>query len=115
MPGYAEPMFSGQKSSLTGRWESHDPGNPWLEFAADGTVTGSDGCNGIFSSYVATDTGATIAKFVSTLKACIGVNDWLRGIHSVQLRGDTLVVCDMSGLEIGELRRAAGTPGARPH
>lgn len=99
-------MSSPQHDPLIGRWESNEPGNPKLEFTADGAVTGSDGCNGIFSTYVVTDDGAVIGMFVSTLKACFGVDDWLRGIHSVRLQGDIMVVCDRSGAKIGELRRA---------
>lgn len=95
------------ESALIGRWESPEVGAPCLVFAEHGTVTGSDGCNGIHSTYVATEEGAAIAPFVSTLKACIGVNTWLRGVRTVQLRGDTLIVDDVSGEKLGELQRVA--------
>lgn len=81
-------------------------GQPHLEFTEDGTVNGSDGCNGIGSTYAVQDDRIDIAQFVSTLKACEGVDDWLRGIRAVELDGDMLVVFDVSGERIGELERA---------
>lgn len=98
-------MGSSHKHTLIGKWESCEPGTPWLEFTPEGIVTGSDGCNGIVSTFVVSEEGATIDMFVSTLRACVGVDDWLRGVHTVQLRGDALVVFDRSGARLGELQR----------
>ena len=81
-------------------------GQPHLEFTEDSTVNGSDGCNGISSTYTVQDDRIDVAQFVSTLKACEGVDDWLRGIRAVELDGDALVVFDASGERIGELERA---------
>ena len=68
-------------------------------------MTGSDGCNGIGSTYTVVDGTVEIAPFFSTLKACQGVDDWLRGVSQVQVDGDTLIVLDKNGTKIGELPR----------
>lgn len=99
-------MTTTRENPLLGRWESPEPGRPWLSFAGDDTVTGSDGCNDIQSTYMAVATGAIVEPFVSTLKACIGVDPWLRGMSTVALRGGRLVVCDAAGVKLGELQRA---------
>lgn len=92
-------------TEIVGMWGSDATGEPHLEFADDGTVTGSDGCNGISTTYTVDGERAEIEKFASTLKACPGVDDWLRGIRSVEIDGDTLVAMNSSGDTIGQLDR----------
>lgn len=91
---------------IVGPWSSDERGNPRLEFAADGTVVGSDGCNGINTTYTVEGDRVVLEQFASTLKACQGVDDWLRGVREVTLDGETLLVMNDSGTEIGSLKRS---------
>lgn len=92
--------------TIIGNWTSDDRGNPRLEFAADGTVVGSDGCNGINTKYTVEGDRVVLEQFVSTLRACQGVDDWLRGVREVAVDGETLVVMNEAGTEIGSLQRS---------
>lgn len=92
---------------LVGLWGEDSSGQPHLEFAADGTVHGSDGCNGITTTYSVNGDRVDLARFASTLKACPGVDDWMRGIRAVEVDGDVLVIKDASGAELGNLARAS--------
>lgn len=92
--------------TIIGNWTADERGNPHLEFADDGTVVGSDGCNGINTTYTVEGDRVILEQFVSTLKACQGVDDWLRGVHEVAVDGDALVVKNDAGTEIGQLQRA---------
>ena len=96
-------------AKVLGSWGSESAQQPYLEFHEDGTVTGTDGCNGIHSTYTVTDEGIDIAQSVSTLRACEGVDDWLRGVRSVIPEGDSLTAFDSAGAELGTLPRACRT------
>lgn len=93
------------QADVVGTWISDEKGNPKLTFDESGTVTGTDGCNGINSTYTVEGDRALIESFASTLMACPGVDDWLRGVREVQLSGDELQVFNSSGTEIGTLQR----------
>jgi heat shock protein HslJ len=93
------------KEDLVGRWQADEPGDPHLQFSNNSSVTGTDGCNGIHTTYTVKDDTAELKSFYSTLKACEGVDDWLRGISSVTVDGDTMHVMDTEGKEIGTLQR----------
>lgn len=93
-------------TELLGLWGDDSTGMPHLEFTADGQVHGSDGCNGIVTTYTVEGDRIELATFVSTLKACMGVDDWLRGVRAAQVDGDVLVVMDAAGERLGELPRA---------
>jgi heat shock protein HslJ len=111
-PGDASPTSTPSNggdaaaTDVVGHWGDDATGQPHLEFTADGTVQGSDGCNGIVTTYVAADGRYELAPFASTLKACMGVDDWLRGVRAVEVDGDVLVALDSSGERLGELTRA---------
>ena len=104
-PAGAPTSTASPDPDVVGMWGSEAAGEPYLEFTAEGEVTGSDGCNGIGSTYTVVDGTVEIAPFFSTLKACQGVDDWLRGVSQVQVDGDTLIVLDKNGTKIGELPR----------
>lgn len=91
--------------ALEGLWVSHENGRPHLDFRPDGTVAGSDGCNGIHTSYEVSEGVATLAPFLSTLKACGGVDTWLRKVHTVRTDEASLAVFDSEGTRIGSLVR----------
>lgn len=93
-------------ADLVGIWGDEAKGKPHLEFTADGAVRGSDGCNRIATTYTVEGDRIELASFASTLKACMGVDDWLRGIRAAELDGDLLIVLDSSGGRLGELPRA---------
>lgn len=90
---------------VLGTWVSDENGNPFLRFKEDGRLSGSDGCNGLGGEYTVEDEVVTIDRGASTLKACPGVDDWLRGVTSVTIDGDTMTVMDKSDEKIGELQR----------
>lgn len=99
----------GASVGIAGRWTAADPRSAFLEFTApvdgEGRVTGSDGCNGVQGDYTLEGATATIRRGLSTLRACLGVDTWLRGVTAVTLEGDTLRVLDSEGREIGTLTR----------
>lgn len=89
---------------ITGRWVSDEQGTPHLVLHEDGTVRGSDGCNGIASQYEVDGTTITVASFVSTLKGCPGVDTWLHGVRTLEPNGEEMAVFNSSGEQIGTLR-----------
>ncbi|MGO1990221.1 MAG: META domain-containing protein [Corynebacterium sp.] len=98
-------------SSLTGTWVDPD-GNGYLTFDGEGGVTGSDACNGIRSTYESDGEtgGASVAPFPTTMMACgNGWSQWLLGVSTVELHGDSLTVLDQDGGELGTL-----VPGEAP-
>lgn len=93
--------------SVVGTWGDKTKGSPWLTLADDETVTGSDGCNGIGSTFTVEDGVVTLAPFFSTQMACTGVDTWLSKIKSVSVEGDTMTVLNSAGDVIGTLPRAS--------
>jgi heat shock protein HslJ len=93
--------------AVVGTWGSTAANQPHLAFD-DGQVTGTDGCNGITTSYTVDGDTITLDRFMSTQKACSGVDTWLRNVRSVQVDGDVLVVLDAQGEQIGSLDRNDG-------
>lgn len=105
---------------VQGRWVADDPANAFLEFGpitegggllggspGEGSLKGSDGCNGVGGWYTPDGAGASIRRGFSTLKACIGVDTWLAKTASVRADGDQLHVFNGAGEEIGVLRRVS--------
>ena len=105
---------------VQGRWNAQDPANAFLSFGdlvpegesrpftnpGEGQLSGSDGCNGVGGSYRPDGDTATIRRGPSTLRACPGVDTWLRGAAKVRVDGDTLHVFNSKDEEIGTLTRA---------
>ena len=84
-------------------WSSDEPGEPKLTLYDDGTLGGFDGCNAFGGSYVRTDNLLEFHLGYGTLKACIGIDLWLRNASSAEIDGDTLIVYDSTGSKIGTL------------
>lgn len=101
-----EAPMSSTEEQVLGNWLSDEAGDPHLEFADDGTVSGSDGCNGLAGDYVVEEDQVSVKLGASTLKACQGVDDWLRGVKTVTVDGDTMQVMNADGDEIGQLQRS---------
>lgn len=81
-------------------------GEPHISFSDDGTFKLDDGCNGAGGEYTVEDDRIVLDPIgYSTLKACTGVDDWLRAAKSVEVENDTLTVFNSSGDEIGTLTK----------
>lgn len=93
---------------VVGAWGSstEETGVPFLVLGEDMTAVGSDGCNAISTTYTVEGDTVTLEPFLSTLKQCIGVDQWLGGVSTLTLSGDEFIVLDKQGAEIGRLPRA---------
>jgi hypothetical protein len=98
---------------LTGRWVPTDDGGSrpaYVEFAADGTWTGSDGCTGTGGSWLAGPDGAFLAtaRTVMTFVACpgVGVAPQIGAARRIGTDGPTVVLLDADGAPVGHFRRA---------
>ncbi len=99
---------SGGPTSVVGVWGEPDvPGLPSLEFAADGSFSGSDGCNRLFGSYTVDGSTVDLGAVGSTMMFCEGVDTWLVNGATARIDGDTLIVSDAEDTEIGTLTRVA--------
>ena len=117
LPAGLEPV-----EEFVGRWlpvvpeatadEAEQPTTePYVEFAADGTWSGSDGCNGHGGRWAATAEGNLIATAgPSTLIFCEGapVGGWLSATALAGTSDGELVLLDSAGTELGRL--AQGLP-----
>lgn len=101
-----EAPMSSMEEQVLGNWLSDEAGDPHLEFSEDGTVSGTDGCNGLAGDYVVEEEAVSVKLGASTLKACQGVDDWLRGVKTVTVDDDMMTVMNADGDEIGQLQRS---------
>ena len=90
-------------STFTGTWGEDAAGEPSLTIEADGTFSGTDGCNALKGEGTVTGDTFTFGPFASTLKACEGVTPWLNLASTAKVDGDTLTVYRTDGEEIGSL------------
>lgn len=95
----------GGSSSPVGSWGTDAPGETSLEFAEDGSYSGSDGCNRVMGSWEADGDVFSVGPMATTMMACEGVDVWMVDPASVSVSGDTLSVRDASGAELGTLKR----------
>lgn len=112
LPDATSSLSEGSLSSLpqlpslqfAGRWVDVNPaGNGELTFH-NGRVSGTDGCNGIGSTYTVTGNAAHVNPFMSTMIACD--NQWLGGVKTIDHYGVVMVVRGQDGQVIGLLRPA---------
>lgn len=87
-------------------WSSAEQGEPRLTLYDDGTLGGFDGCNAFGGTYDLTDDLLELHLGYGTLKACIGVDLWLRSASSANIVGDSLLVYDATGNLLGTLTQA---------
>lgn len=105
--GLAEPSAA----DLAGRWNPVGEGagtDAHVEFAPDGTYSGSDGCNGAMGRWLVGDGGEWLATSgPSTLMWCEGapVPTWVGQAKRAGLDGAELVLFDVDGAELGRLAR----------
>lgn len=93
---------------FVGTWGNTSPQRPYLTFKANKSVTGSDGCNRIVTTYTVSGDTATLKPAATTLMACPGVDTWLSNVHTATIHGHTIVVKNADGSKIGTLDRADG-------
>jgi len=96
----------------TGRWVPIEdvPSYPaYVDIAADGTWTGSDGCTGTGGSWLTGPEGAFLAtaRSIMTFVACpgIGVAPQVGAARRIGADGPTLVLLDADGTAVGHFRR----------
>jgi hypothetical protein len=95
----------------TGRWvPSENAGQSYVDFAADGSWTGSDGCTGTGGSWLTGPDGAFLATAWSVMAfvACpgVGVAPAVGAARRIGTDGPTLVLLDADGAPVGHFRRA---------
>jgi heat shock protein HslJ len=95
----------GPQDLPVGQWvESDAPDAAYLTLAADGTVSGSDGCNRLVGGWTVADDGAVeFGALASTLMACEGVETWLGGASTGRIQGGVMTIQDATGEVIGQL------------
>lgn len=104
LPGSSLPSPS---VPFTGTWVDVNPVAGGKITFDNGSVSGTDGCNGIGSTYTVDGNVADVEPFVSTMMACPGpTSDWLQGMSTVHHFGVLLVVHGEDGSVLGMLRPA---------
>jgi len=99
------------RDALVGRWvplPDQKSRKPFAELRADGSWTSFDGCNGQFGRWAAGPAGALLAiGGHMTLLDCGNhpVGDWFQEASRAGIDGDTLVLLDRGGTELGRVRR----------
>lgn len=91
-------------SSPEGTWTG--PEDTELELTEEGLVTGTDGCNHLGGSWEEDGDTVTFSGMVGTLMACMDVEVWLIDPATATIDGDTMVVFNTEGTELGELQRS---------
>lgn len=89
-----------------GFWGTDGAGEPSLELAADGTVSGTDGCNQLVGGWELADGQLKFGDLASTLMACEGVDTWLSGASFAFLQAGTMTVYAEDGMQLGQLTRS---------
>jgi hypothetical protein len=107
LPAGLRPATS---STILGRWQAPDHPRAFLAFAADGSWTGSDGCNGQGGRYSVGEAGEILAvSGGSTLIGCANsaAGGWLNTAKRAGRDDDQLVLLDEHAHELGRLRLSA--------
>lgn len=113
-PKDSGPKDSGRIPTLTeefvvGTWgDPDDADDPYLEFAEDGTVTGSDGCNDLAGTWTIEEEAIVFSELATTLVQCAGVNTWLSAAATAVVEpddDDELAFLNGEGVPIGTLDR----------
>ncbi len=92
-------------ASAVGAWGRDSPGQPRLELVADGSFSGTDGCNRLMGSWTQDEQTVEFTGVGSTRMACPDVDTWLERLHSARIDGDALHIRAADGVEIGTLDR----------
>lgn len=90
-----------------GTWGTSGEGHPQLVLDADGSLSGTDGCNRLTGSWSSREGGVEFEQVAMTTMACLDVDTWLSGLASATIDVDTMHVLDESGTEIGTLTKTS--------
>ncbi|WAP52148.1 META domain-containing protein [Arthrobacter sp. ATA002] len=92
--------------SVEGSWgDTSNSSAPSLDFASDGRVNGTDGCNHMMGSWTQDGSSVVLSDMATTLVACMDVDTWLSAAATAEVNGDTLELFDGDGEPIGTLQR----------
>lgn len=86
-----------------GSWGSDATGEPSLTIDDDSSFEGTDGCNHLSGQGTVSGDTFRFGNFVTTLKACEGVDQWLAKADTAQVIDGDLVVYGQDGEKIGTL------------
>lgn len=89
--------------SVVGSWGSSEHGKPDLVIKADGSFSGSDGCNRLSGKGSIEGNSILFGNFASTMMACEGVDAWLSRATRGLAGAHTLTIYDGTGSVIGTL------------
>lgn len=107
--GSGSPAAVLTEDFVVGTWgDPDDADDPYLEFAKDGTVSGSDGCNRLVGTWTIEDDAVVFSELATTLMACPGVNTWLSAAATAVIEpddDDELAFLNAEGVPIGTLDR----------
>lgn len=92
-------------SGAAGTWGAGGEGQPQLVLAADGKLSGTDGCNNLIGNWTSEGTTVDFGEVGSTMMYCEGVDTWLVDLATGRIDGSTLHILDVDGTEIGTLTR----------
>ena len=104
LAGCAPASPSGGPSAV-GTWGTDAPEQPMLVLGADGSLSGTDGCNQLVGDWTQTGTTVDFGDVATTRMLCSGVDTWLADLATGTLTGATLQILDADGAEIGTLSR----------
>ncbi|WP_426625747.1 META domain-containing protein [Leifsonia sp. McL0607] len=90
-------------AALVGTWGSTAEKQPNLTIENDGAFSGTDGCNRLTGRGSIDGDSITFGPIASTMIACTGVDEWLGKAVTGTAKGNTMVVYDISGNQIGKL------------
>ncbi|MDT0163969.1 META domain-containing protein [Actinotalea sp. AC32] len=105
-------LVAPERDALVGRWVADAPvadDEPHVDLTADGTYTGSDGCNGAGGRWGLGADGRFLATSgPMTAIGCDGapVPTWVATARRAGMDGESLVLLDADGGELGRLSRS---------
>src|SRR3954470_10330617 len=88
-----------------GTWGSSTQGEPQLVLQANGSLSGTDGCNRLTGTWSKNGKTVTFGEVASTRMACAEVDTWLINLATGTVAGKTMHILDAAGTEIGTLSR----------
>lgn len=103
VPAPASSASPSSAPTALASWTGSDAGEPRLAIYPDGELYGFDGCNPFGGTYERDGDELTLTLGYGTLKACVGIDMWLRDAATATVVGDVLEVFDAAGAQIGTL------------
>lgn len=97
---------SGSPVDAVGSWGEDADRQPYLVLDEGGKLSGTDGCNRLNGGWEQDGDVITFGEVATTMMACPDIDTWLMDLDTARIDGDTLLVSDATGEEIGLLSRA---------